>query len=110
MILSEEHMPLDDPRERCRVEASIDRPTVPAQPAREVSLRWLVAYRPQRQPRFGETRRDVSAWMVVAYALTDSGRRVYLHRPFFFPSRARALSSARSHAAAYSERLKGAHS
>ncbi len=40
-------------------------------------MRWLIRYEPVRAPKFGETRRDVSRWVVRAY-LVRQGRRVFV--------------------------------
>ncbi|MEV8269125.1 hypothetical protein AB0P19_02185 [Microbacterium oleivorans] len=37
-------------------------------------MRWLIRYEPVRTPKFGETRRDVSMWVVRAYEGTLATR------------------------------------
>lgn len=48
-------------------------------------MRWLLRYEPVRAPKFGETRRDVSAWVVRAY-LVRGGRRVFVGERTVLPN------------------------
>lgn len=40
-------------------------------------MRWLVARRPIRQPRFGESPRDVLAWTVTPYIVVADERVLF---------------------------------
>lgn len=59
-------------------------------------LRWIIKREPFRQPRFGETRRDVTAWAVRPCVIVDDGRRV-TGPASFFPTLSRAHTAARRH-------------
>ncbi len=52
-------------------------------------MRWLIRYEPVRQPKFGETRRDVSAWVVRTY-LVRHGDRVFVGSKVAFSSASQA--------------------
>lgn len=52
-------------------------------------MRWLIRYEPVRAPRFGETRRDVSKWVVRAYVIRN-GNRVFVGDLISFPTIAQA--------------------
>ncbi len=60
-------------------------------------MRWLIRYEPVRDARFGETRRDVSAWVVRAYQVRN-GKRVFIGVRVSFISLATAHRWARGRA------------
>ena len=48
-------------------------------------MRWLVRLEPVRQPRFGETHRDVLRWVVRPYQVWG-GKRVWAGKGVEFPT------------------------
>lgn len=60
-------------------------------------MRWLIRYEPVRTPKFGETRRDVSKWVVRAYVM-QRGTRVFVGDRIAFDTIAQAHRWARGRA------------
>ena len=67
-------------------------------------MRWLVHRAPARQPRFGETARDVLAWTVQPYVTLGDGSRQFLKQPVPFTR----LAAAHAHATAEARRFAAA--
>lgn len=59
-------------------------------------MRWLIQRAAIREPRFGETRRDVLGWTVQPYLTLGDGSRQTLNKPVPFPTLAAAHRYARS--------------
>lgn len=67
-------------------------------------IRWLIRREAYREPRFGETRRDVVRWAVRTYIAAPNGRRTFLDViPTYFAS----LSKAHAYATSSAQRLYG---
>ncbi|QOC24814.1 MULTISPECIES: hypothetical protein [Microbacterium] len=59
-------------------------------------MRWLIQRAILREPRFGETRRDVLGWTVQPYVELGDGSRQFFNDPVPFPTLAAAHRYARS--------------
>ena len=59
-------------------------------------IRWYVRLAPSRDPKFGETARDVLMWSVFPYTRRDkTGEPIPTQTPTFFASRTAAIALGR---------------
>ena len=64
--------------------------------SKPITVRWLVRQELVREPRFGETKRDVLRWTVRQYLRLDGNRRIHtFSAPTYYRSLAAAIEEAR---------------